>query len=271
MFCYTIPDLIVWQKNRACKEFFKDQENGENMKSVSKNNWIAKLGGVVLASFLVLPVQAQLMLAHEGHHSGGDCIIKTGEFHVSMSIYEAMEGGIPPMHAYCDSVPNTGKVSLTIEIPPPARQMMLAVRLVQDGHAGHSGHSAPAVAEPKAAAAPTNEHEGHDGHEGMDHDEHAGHGAAEPGIAYMPPEKHNSGIIVMTANLQEKGSYVVQLEKHEDGNVRTVVRIPISVGKGGGHGSHGGGGFGMMEVVLLLAVAGGGAAFYFMRRKKEVA
>jgi len=271
MFCYTIPDLIVWQKNRACKEFFKDQENGENMKSVSKNNWIAKLGGVVLASFLVLPVQAQLMLAHEGHHSGGDCIIKTGEFHVSMSIYEAMEGGIPPMHAYCDSVPNTGKVSFTIEIPPPARQMMLAVRLVQDGHAGHSGHSAPAVAEPKAAAAPTNEHEGHDGHEGMDHDEHAGHGAAEPGIAYMPPEKHNSGIIVMTANLQEKGSYVVQLEKHEDGNVRTVVRIPISVGKGGGHGSHGGGGFGMMEVVLLLAVAGGGAAFYFMRRKKEVA
>lgn len=243
------------------------------MKSVSKNNWIAKLGGVVLASFLVLPVQAQLMLAHEGHHSGGDCTIKTGEFHVGMSIYEAMEGGIPPMHAYCDSVPNTGKVSITLEIPPPARQMVLAVRLVKDGHEGHGGHAAPAAAEQKSAK--SSEHDGHNAHEGhedhmMHDDEHAQYGSAEHGDFYLPPSKHPSGIIVMTANLQEKGHYAIHLEKHEDGNVKTVVRIPLSVGKGGGHGSHGGG-FGMMEIVLLIVAVGGGAAFYFMRRKKEVA
>lgn len=104
----------------------------------------------------------------------------------------------------------------------------------------------------------------------MHDDEHAQYGSAEHGDFYLPPSKHPSGIIVMTANLQEKGHYAIHLEKHEDGNVKTVVRIPLSVGKGGGHGSHGGG-FGMMEIVLLIVAVGGGAAFYFMRRKKEVA
>ncbi len=83
----------------------------------------------------------------------------------------------------------------------------------------------------------------------------------------MPPEEHNSGIIVVSATIEEKGQYAVLLEKQDDaGNVDTVVRIPVSFGMGGGHGGHGGG-FGMMEILLLLAVAGGGA-FYYMRRKK---
>ena len=42
------------------------------MKAVSINKWVTKLGGAMLVSLLALPVQAQLMLAHEGHHSGGD-------------------------------------------------------------------------------------------------------------------------------------------------------------------------------------------------------
>lgn len=237
------------------------------MKAVSKRNWVTKLGGVMLASLLALPAYAQLMLAHEGHHSGGDCSIKTGDFHVSFSAYEIPEGDIPPLHAYCTSIPKTGKVSLTIEIPPPARDLLLAVRLVKDGHEGHGGHSAPS--EQKAVA--TNEHEGHEGHEGMMHDEHVQFGAAEHGLEYLPPLKHNSGIIVLTANFQEKGHYAIQLEKHDGGDVKTVVKIPLSVGMGGGHGSHGGGGFGMMEIVMLLVVVGGGAAFFFMRRKKEAA
>ena len=232
------------------------------MKVVSKKcSWATKLGGAMLVSLLALPTHAQLMLAHEGHHSGGECSIKTGEFHVSFSAYEVPEGGIPPLHAFCTSIPNTGKVSLTVEIPPPAREMLLAVRLVEDGHEGHSGHVAPV--EQKSGA--TNEHEGH---EGMDHDAHAGHGVAEHGLVYLPPTKHSSGIIVLTANIQDKGHYTIQLEKHDDsGNVKTVVKVPLSIGMGGGHGSHGGG-IGMMEIALLVLVAGGGAAFYFMRRKK---
>ena len=101
----------------------------------------------------------------------------------------------------------------------------------------------------------------------MDHDVHAEHNAPEHVIVYMPPEAHNSGIIVVAANIQEKGQYAIQLEKKDDaGNVKTVVRIPLNVGKGGGHGSHGGG-FGMLEIALIV-IAGGAAAFYFMRRKK---
>ena len=44
-----------------------------------------------------------------------------------------------------------------------------------------------------------------------------------------------------------------------------AVRIPIHVGGGGGHGSHGSG-FGMMEIALLVA-AGGIAGFFLMRRR----
>ncbi len=246
------------------------------MKAAMKSSWIAKSVGMVLTAFLGLPVYAQLMLAHEGHHSGGDCSIKTGDFHVSFSAYEVPEGGIPPLHAYCTSIPKTGKVSLTIEIPPPAREMLLAVRLVNDDHSGHGGHTAVGSAKPAASqekpVATSDEHEGHEGHDDhenhMMHDEHAQHGTAEHGLSYLPPSKHKSGIIVLTATLQEKGHYAILLEKHEDsGNVKTAVKIPLSVGMGGGHGSHGGG-IGMTEILLLILVAGGGAAYYFMRHKK---
>ena len=107
------------------------------MKVVFRNGWTTKLGGVVLASFLALPVYAQLMLAHEGHHDAGGCTIKTGEFPVTFSAYEVPEGGIPPMHSFCENLPNTGKVNLTIELPHEARQIPLAVRLVKEGHEGH--------------------------------------------------------------------------------------------------------------------------------------
>lgn len=228
------------------------------MKVVSKSSWVAKFGGAVLASFIALPSYAQLMLAHEGHHDAGGCTIKTGEFPVTFSAYEVPEGGIPPMHSFCENLPKTGKVNLTIELPHEAREIPLAVRLVKDGHEGH-GAKAAAPAEQKTADA---------GHEGMNHDEHAGHAAAEHGLVYMPAQKHNSGIIVVAANIQEIGQYAIQLEKKDDaGNVKTVVKIPLGVGKGGGHGSHGGG-LGVMEIAVLVIVAGGGAAFYFVRRKK---
>ncbi|MBS0424393.1 MAG: hypothetical protein JSR71_08215 [Proteobacteria bacterium] len=233
------------------------------MKAVFKSGWVTKIGGAVLASFLTMPLYAQLMLAHEGHHDAGGCTIKTGEFPVTFSAYEVPEGGIPPMHSFCENLPNTGKVNLTIELPHEAREIPLAVRLVKEGHEGHGAKSA-APADKKPADAGGD----HAGHEGMNHDEHAGHAAAEHGIVYMPPEVHNSGIIVVAANIQEIGQYAIQLEKKDDaGNVKTVVKIPLGVGKGGGHGSHGGG-LGAMEIGLLVAVAGGGAAFYFMRRKK---
>ena len=229
------------------------------MKVVSTRSWVKQLSRAVLAPFLARPVYAQLMLAHEGHHDAGGCTIKTGEFPVTFSAYEVPEGGIPPMHSFCENLPNTGKVNLTIELPHEARQIPLAVRLVKEGHEGH-GAKPSAVTEQKPAASGD--------HAGMDHDEHAGHGAVEHGIVYMPAEEHSSGIIVVAANIQEKGQYVVQLEKKDDaGNTKTVVRIPLSVGKGGGHGSHGGG-FGIMEIALIIIVGGGAAAYYFIRRKK---
>ncbi|PSJ18768.1 hypothetical protein [Nitrosomonas supralitoralis] len=232
------------------------------MKAASRNIWATALGSMVLASLLALPVRAQLMLAHEGHHDAGGCVIKTGEFPVTFSAYEVPEGGIPPMHSFCENLPNIGKVNLTVELPQQAREMLLAVRLVKEGHDGHSEdqHSSAATDQKTADT------EDHSGHEGMEHDEHAGHGVTEHGVVYMPPEMHRSGIIVVAANIQEKGQYAIQLERKDDaGNVKTVVKIPLNVGKGG-HGSHGGG-FGLMEIALLVA-AGGGAAFYFLRRKK---
>ena len=155
-------------------------------------------------------------------------------------------------------------MNLTIELPHEAREIPLAVRLVKEGHEGHGTKSAKnsVATDQKSADA-----EDHAGHEGMNHDEHAEHGTAEHGIVYMPAEVHNSGIIVVAANIQEKGQYAIQLEKKDEaGNFKTVVRIPLGVGTGGGHGGHGGG-FGMMEIALVV-IAGGAAAFYFMRRKK---
>lgn len=230
------------------------------MKVVSED-WIIKLGSAVLASFLTLPSYAQLMLAHEGHHDAGGCTIKTGEFPVTFTAYEVPEGNIPPMHSYCENLPSAGKVNLTIELPQEARAIPLAVRLIKEG--GHDGHGA--AIEQKPGSADIN----HDGHKGMNNDEHVGHAStAEHGIVYMPPEIHNSGIIVIAADLSEKGHYAVQLErKDEAGNSKTVVRVPLGVGVGGGHGGHGSG-LGTMGIALIVIAGGGAAAFYFMRRKK---
>ncbi len=192
------------------------------------------------------------------------------------------EGNIPPMHSYCENVPGIGKVNLTIELMDrDSREIPLAVRLVKEGHEGHGdGHDdkTPATVavsqenesdEEDQSAHQMDEHEGHDmmgEHGGNDAQNDVSHDANEHGVVYMPPEKHNSGIIVVSATIEEKGQYAVLLEQQDDaGNANTVVRIPVSFG-GGGHGGHGGG-FGVMEILLLAAVAGGGA-FYFIRRKK---
>jgi hypothetical protein len=260
---------------------------GEIMKETAGCGWIARLGGAVLVSLLALPSHAQLMLAHEGHHGAGGCVIETGEFPVTFSAYEVPEGDLPPMHSFCENVPNIGKVNLTIELTDrKSREIPLAVRLVKEGHGGHGGghddgaHETAVVsqeAESSEEDHDMDEHAAHDmdEHEGHDMDEHAGHdaqddasdGASEHGLVFMPPEQHNSGIIVVSTTIEEKGQYALLLEKQDDaGNFSTAVRIPLSFGRGGGHGGHGGG-FGMMEILLLLVVVGGGA-FYFMRRKK---
>lgn len=234
------------------------------MKAGFKSGWKGKLSGAVLACFFALPVSAQLMLAHEGHHDAGGCTIKTGEFPVTFSAYEVPEGNIPPMHSFCENLPNPGKVNLTIELPHEAREFPMAVRVVLEGHSGHgSKHD---TADQKSAEKEMD----HSDHEGMNHDEHDGgnHGASSNDNFYMAPMVHKSGIIVIATNLTERGKYNITLEKDDGaGNSKPVVTIPLNVGKGGGHGSHGGG-FGMVEIVLLLAAAGGGA-FYFIRRKKS--
>ncbi len=227
------------------------------MKVEIKGSLAIKFGGAILGLLLAFPSHAQLMLAHEGHHSGGGgCKIETGDFPVTFSAYEVPEGNLPPMHSFCDHVPNTGKVNLTIELSDEARKLSLAVRLVKEGdHEGHGGGDA------QSNTASENSSD--------EHDEHAGHddSADEHGIVYMPAEVHKSGIIVVAANITELGQHAVLLEtEDESGNVKTAVKIPLHVGGGGGHGSHGGG-IGIMEIVLGLLVVVG-AAFYFLRRKR---
>jgi len=253
------------------------------MKLGSKTGWATKLGGAVLVSLFALPAQAQLMLAHEGHHDAGGCTINTGEFPVTFSAYEVPEGNIPPMHSYCENLPSPGKVNLTIELPRDqrARDTPLAVRVVLEGHGGgHGGHGGKHGAAEQKAPEKEMDHSDHEGmdhsdHEGMDHGTHAGdkhadptHGAMEHDNYYLPPMIHKSGIIVIATNLTERGRYNILLERDDGaGNMKTVVSIPLNVGKGGGHGSHGGG-LGVMEIALLLLVVGGGAGYYFYSRKK---
>lgn len=245
------------------------------MKVVFRSSWAAKLGGVVLASFLALPAYAQLMLAHEGHHDAGGCTITNGEFPIAFSAYEVPDNDLPPMHSYCSNIPTPGRVQLTVELSDwDSREIPLAVRLVKAGHSGHSGehkdgHVSTTVS--KEVASNEEDHSGRDADDHQDHVmEHAGPGDADPsasehGINYIPYMKHASGIIVVSAVL-EKGHYEILLErKDEAGNVVVAGRIPFGVGGSGGHGGHGGG-FGIMEM-LLIVIAGGGAAFYFIRRK----
>lgn len=243
------------------------------MRGTVRCGWAARVGGAALALLLALPTHAQLMLAHEGHHDAAGCVIKSEEFSVTFSAYEVPPGGLPPMHSYCQNVPNIGNVNLTIELTgSEARETPFAVRLVKDEHGGHGGQK-------HEAAAASQENVSDENHDAADMDEHAGHDmdgdtghddvshADEHGLVYIPPEKYKSGIIVISTVIEEKGQYAVLLEKQDDaGNAQTALRIPVSFGQGGGHGGHGGG-FGLMEILLAVVVIGGGV-FYYMRRKK---
>ncbi len=251
--------------------FIKD---GESMKQSVGCGWLTRLFGMLLITMLALPAYAQLMLAHEGHHGAGGCAIETGEFPISFSAYEVPEGGIPPMHAFCDSIPNLGKVNLSIElVDRRTRDIPLAVRLVKVGHDDHGGHSEESESDATASAEAMSEDDDHDGH-----DAHSGHEEVEVrvgkhglmymphGLVYLPIQTHNSGIISVVATIEEKGDYAVLLERHDDeGNVTVAARIPFNIG-GGGHGGHGGG-IGMLEIIILLILAGGGA-YYYMNNKK---
>jgi len=246
------------------------------MKRISEHRWITAFVGFILLAFLVFPVHAQLMLAHEGHHDGGGCEIKGGEFPITFSGYEVPEGNIPPMHSYCSNIPTPGAVQLTIELPDwDSRKIPLAVRLVEAGHGGHGSHDSHQM---DAAEASNNDnaedevvdHDGHDMHGDDTHDQHAGHGGEEgdPGendIEYIPYTANKSGIIVVSADLQ-KGDYEILLERKDDaGQIVVAGRVPFAVGGSGGHAGHGGG-FGLMEIGLAVLAIGGGA-FFFMRRK----
>ena len=243
------------------------------MRGTAKCGWTTRFGGAALALLLALPAHAQLMLAHEGHHDAAGCVIETGDFPVTFSAYEVPPGGLPPMHSFCQNVPNIGNINLTIELMDrDSRESPLAVRLVKEEHEGHGDQKHEAAGASQENASDEN-HEASemDEHAGHDMDDHAGHDDAshadEHGLVYLPAEKHKSGIIVVSAVIEERGQYAVLLEKQDDaGNAQTAVRIPVSFGQGGGHGGHGGG-FGMMEILLLVAVVGGGV-FYYMRRKK---
>jgi len=203
-------------------------EKLEIMKKASQYKSIAWLFLAVSMFLMSLPLSAQLMLAHEGHHDAGGCKIETGDFPVTVSVYEVPEGDLPPMHSFCKHVPNAGKINMTIEIADlDTREIPMAVRVVMDGH------------------------------EEGDHEVHEVH--------YMPPEQPLSGIIVVVTELEHLGQYTVLLETEDSaGNVKTAVRIPLHVG-GGDHGGHGSG-FGMLELIFIIAAAGG-LAFFFMRKK----
>lgn len=242
------------------------------MRKASRIRWLVQSCAAIVLSLTAFSVHAQLMLAHEGHHDGhGGCQVKSGDFPVTVSIYEVPEGNIPPMHSYCDHVPNIGKVNITIELPSDAREIPLAVRLVKEGHEEHGGHAAKADGDVTAHVSKEGDHDGHnahhDGHDMASHEDHkdVSHAAEEQSGFYMPLTTYPSGIIVVATDLTELGQYSVLLEKMEGDTVRTAVRVPVHVGGSGGHGGHGGG-FGMLETFMLLGVAGG-VAFFFLRRK----
>ena len=60
--------------------------------------------------------------------------------------------------------------------------------------------------------------------------------------------------------LYNPGQYTLLLDTEKNGKMTTAVRIPIHVGGGGGHGSHGSG-FGATEIALLVAAAGAAGFF----------
>ena len=109
---------------------------------------------------------------------------------------------------------------------PESRKLPLAVRVVMEGH-GPNGHE----------------------------------------VLSLPPKIYPSGSISLgEVDMADLGQYVVLLETEEDGAMKEKVRIPLTVGEGGGHGSHGSGP-GLMEVAVFLAAAGIGAFLWLRRRK----
>ena len=84
----------------------------------------------------------------------------------------------------------------------------------------------------------------------------------------VPAKQYPSGSITFTVNLDELGQYALLLETEKDGKMTTAVRIPVHVGGGGGHGSHGSG-FGMTEIAVLVGACGIGA-FIWLRRRTNV-
>jgi len=202
------------------------------MRKNLQNKFITGLCVTASILSLSLPLSAQLMLAHEGHHGAGGCVIQSGDFPVTVSIYEVPKEDLPPMHSSCDHVPGVGKVNITIEIADlDTREIPIAVRMVMDGH------------------------------EGMDHGEHE--------LLYIPAEQYLSGIIVVSTEFDELGQYSILLETDDGaGNTKTAVRIPVHVGGSGSHGGHGGG-LGMLEIIFLIIAAGGGATFFFLRKKNS--
>lgn len=188
--------------------------------------WAIRLAGATVVALIVVPAQAQLMLAHEGHHSG-DCAIKSGAFPVAFSAYEKPKGDLPPTHAYCDHVPEAGELYFTVDLTDPeSRELPIAMRLVMEGH---------------------------------------GEGGEEHEIMAVPAKEYPSGSITFAVNLQELGQYALLLETEKAGKMTTAVRIPIHVGGGGGHGGHGSG-FGMVEIALLVGVVAIAAFFWLRRR-----
>src|SRR6476660_4618957 len=102
--------FVIQSIPRLCSDGFA--ERGMN-KTFGR---VVRAIGIALVALAVYPAHAQLMLAHEGHHSG-DCAIKNGDFPLAFSAYEKPKGALPPMHAFCDHVPEgAGELHLTVDL-----------------------------------------------------------------------------------------------------------------------------------------------------------
>lgn len=94
--------------------------------------WILRLRWVaVLISMMALPAYGQLMIGHMGHGGGDDCNIKSGPIPLNYSVYEKPKGQLPPTHAFCKHVPNTGEHIVTVDLQgSKSREIPIGIRLV---------------------------------------------------------------------------------------------------------------------------------------------